>query len=664
MHYNPYTTGCPPLERALKAWHDHREPENAELVVTAVSRALQEHVEVLIPLMRTNEEELAHNPMAEPEYAERILTKPDGSAWLPLFTNRTESEELGAVTLSPMPLRDLLELLVDSQLTGIVLNPFGAYLEIPKDFGQELLYQPPLPRDTAAEDVPASMSADEQTQSAERTQTEQSGAESRDMGAPIPANVQEMAEKNVPAQKEEAITEASADNITGSYTEPVSKPEEKEDRFAELTREMTAFIAANPTCFHVVQAIRERLTRVGYTELREQNRWELRPGKGYFTVRGGSSVIAFRVPERSVANFQIVASHSDSPSFKVKEKPELGKPGGYVTLNVEKYGGMLLAPWFDRPLSVAGRVLVEKNGILETRLVNLDRDLLMLPSLAVHMDRSANDGHSYSVQKEIAPILGDERAKDGLLPLVAEAVRVPAEKIVSSDLFLYARTPASVWGANREYVSSPRLDDQMCVFASLQAFLQGGNPHSVTVMAVFDNEEVGSLTKQGADSTFLEDVLERVSACLGLSTEEHRMAVASSFMLSADNGHAIHPNYPEKADLSNRPVMNGGVLLKYNANQKYTTDAVSAAVFQSLCRRAGVPFQTYVNHSDVAGGSTLGNLSSAHVSLNTVDIGAAQLAMHSPYETAGVRDTGYLTAAMAAFYTTHIRLTDTGVELL
>ena len=414
------------------------------------------------------------------------------------------------------------------------------------------------------------------------------------------------------------------------------------------------FIDKCPSPFHVIKMTADSLESAGFTELSETKSWQLEKGGKYFVRRAGTSLIAFCLPDGDFSAFQLIASHTDSPVFKVKESPEMASEG-LVTLNVEKYGGMLISPWFDRPLSVAGRVCVRTAEGLESRLVNIDRDLLMLPSLAIHMDRQANEGHAYKAQKEIRPIFGEEEAKGRFRELIAEAAGCSSEDLISQDLILYSRTPGRLWGADEEFFSAPRIDDLMCAFASTQAFLDSRTGSAVKALCLFDNEEVGSLTKQGASSMFLSDTLRRISLCCGKGEEDHMAAVNAGFMISADNGHAVHPNYPEKADPTNRPVMNGGVLIKYNAAQKYTTDAVSAGIFKEICRREEVPDQIYVNHSDVPGGSTLGNLSNAHVSLNTIDIGAAQLAMHSPYETAGVRDVTYLYQAMKAFYESQIK---------
>ncbi|WP_051545148.1 M18 family aminopeptidase [Butyrivibrio sp. MC2021] len=409
-----------------------------------------------------------------------------------------------------------------------------------------------------------------------------------------------------------------------------------------VTGRMLDFIDESPSCFHVIDNLKKRLLKEGFKELKETQAWKLSAGK-YFVTRNDSSIISFKIPKKDFAGFNMIASHSDSPSFKIKENPEMAAAGAYVKLNVEKYGGMLCAEWFDRPLSVAGRVIVsdKKNGIA-TKLVYVDRDLLMLPALAIHMNREANDGYKYNAQVDMLPVLGDASSKDKFFEIVAKAAGVKKEDILGHDLFLCNRVKPTVWGANSEFIASARLDDQECVYTTFEGFLAAEPKDNCSVHCVFDNEEVGSTTKQGAASTFLKDTLERINYSLGRDLEQYHTAVANSFMVSADNAHAVHPNYAEKADPVNRPVMNGGIVIKFNANQKYTTDAVSAARFKNFCNKAGVPFQTFTNRSDMAGGSTLGNISTQQVAVSTVDIGLAQLAMHSPYETAGSKDPEYL----------------------
>ena len=422
-----------------------------------------------------------------------------------------------------------------------------------------------------------------------------------------------------------------------------------------ITKRLLTFLENSPTSFHAVENMAARLRGEGFEELKEADCWSIEAGGRYFVTRNMSSLIAFRVPGKDFTGFQIISSHSDSPTFKIKENPEMKVEGHYVKLNVEKYGGMLCAPWFDRPLSIAGRLVVRTADGLLTKLVNVDRDLVMIPNLAIHMNRQVHDGYAYNAQSDMLPLYGGEAAAGTLMKTIAQSAGVAEEDILGHDLYLYNRMKGSVWGAGEEFFSCGRIDDLQCAFGSLEGFLAGGNAHSVSVHAVLDNEEVGSTTKQGAASTFLLDTLKRLNTALGRTQEQYLTALASSFMVSADNAHGVHPNYTDKADPTNRPYLNGGIVIKFNANQKYTTDAVSAAVFRSVCEKAGVPVQTFTNRSDMAGGSTLGNISNTHVALNTVDIGLPELAMHSPYETGGVLDTEYLIRAAKEFFSTGLK---------
>lgn len=415
--------------------------------------------------------------------------------------------------------------------------------------------------------------------------------------------------------------------------------------YIETTEKLLDFIEKSPTAFQAVDEMQKRLTENGFEVLSEKEYWKLIPGGKYLVTRNNSALIAFCIPEKESRVFHIMASHSDSPSFKIKENPEIKVDNSYVKLNVEKYGGMLMAPWFDRPLSVAGRVIIRRNGGLKEKLINIKRDLVMIPNLAIHMNREANNGVSYNPQKDLQPLFAVGNTDRTLLEIIAEQTGVKKEDIISHDLFLYNRMPGTIWGADKEFVSSARLDDLQCAFASMEGLLRAQNHESIAVHCVMDNEEVGSGTKQGAASTFLKDTLLRINMGLGRTYEEYLMTLAGSFMVSADNAHALHPNYTDKTDPTNHPVLNKGIVIKFNANQKYYTDAVSAAIFKELCTKAGVPYQTFVNRSDIAGGSTLGNISNTQVPMNTVDIGLPQLAMHSPYETAGVKDTEYLVRA-------------------
>ncbi len=430
--------------------------------------------------------------------------------------------------------------------------------------------------------------------------------------------------------------------------------------------ELASFIKSAPTAFHAVEKISDILREDGFEELKEQKKWSLEPGKGYYITRNHSSIIAFKAGgDLSDYSFQVTASHSDSPGFKLKDNAELEIKKKYTVLNTEGYGGMICSTWFDRPLSVAGRVILRTDAGLETRLVDLDRDLLMIPSLAIHMDRTVNDGRKYNKQVDMLPLFsGEEKAPGAVKALVAEELNVTAEEIYGMDLFLYNRMAPAVWGSDNEFFSCPQLDDLECAYASLKGFLTGSNEKNVNVFACFDNEEVGSGTKQGAASTFFFDVLWRINRALKKDEEDFYRAVAGSFMLSCDNAHAVHPNYKEKTDISNCVYMNEGIVVKSHAGQKYTSDALSIAVMKAICEKAGVPLQFFANRSDEAGGSTLGNIAMSQVSMNAVDIGLPQLAMHSAYETCGVKDALYLIRAVECFYNSHINAAGDGTFVI
>ena len=410
-------------------------------------------------------------------------------------------------------------------------------------------------------------------------------------------------------------------------------------------QDLLTFLGASPSRFHAVENLCHTLDGAGYTRLSEGRAWELAPGGKYYVTRNGSALLAFRIPRKDFTGFMISASHSDAPGFRVKENAELTGPDGYVRLNVERYGGMLCAPWLDRPLTVAGRVLVRTGDAIETRLVYVDKDLLLIPNVAVHMNRAANDGFKYDAKCDTIPLMGLEGTKGSFRAIVAQAADCKEEDILGTDLFLCIRQKGLVWGADGEFLSAPMLDDLQCAFGCFQGFLAAKESASVPVFALLDNEEVGSLTKQGADGTFLSDLVSRICEAMG---RDRASAVANSFLVSADNAHAVHPNHPEYADATHRPAMNAGVVIKHGV--RYATDGAAQAVFTAVCQRAGVPVQHFSNRSDLAGGSTLGNISNSHLSLNTVDIGLPQLAMHSCFETAGVKDTEYLIQAMTAFY--------------
>lgn len=426
--------------------------------------------------------------------------------------------------------------------------------------------------------------------------------------------------------------------------------------FEQVSKNMLAFLQKSPTAFHAIANIEDKLKEEGYQQLLEGQTWQMQPGGRYYVTRNHSSLIALHVgQDLSEYGFNVAASHSDCPTFKVKENAEIVVNNHYTTLNTEGYGGMLCSTWFDKPLSVAGRLLIKEGNTFKTQLINIDRDLLLIPNMAIHMNRAVNDGYAYNKQIDMLPLLGMTQCQAGdFKKLLAQEANVNVEDIYGSDLYLYNRTAPSIWGAHREFISSQHLDDLQCAYTSLIGFLKGYNDRSINVYACFDNEEVGSGTKQGAASTFLYDVLKRTNAALGKGEEDYHRALASSFMLSADNAHAVHPHHPQKTDATNCVYMNEGIVVKSHAGQKYTSDALSIAVFKELCQRAQVPVQFFANRSDELGGSTLGNIAMSQVSMNSVDIGLPQLAMHSSYETAGVKDTYYMIKVMEEFFNSHI----------
>lgn len=415
------------------------------------------------------------------------------------------------------------------------------------------------------------------------------------------------------------------------------------------TEAYLAYNAEATTAFTAVAAQKRILEEAGFTELSENRRWDLKPSCSYYVTRNDSALIAFRIPEDKLQSARIIASHGDAPSFKLKNTPGIDTIRPYVSLNVEGYGGAILSTWFDRPLSIAGRVYVRNGSDIAMHTVDLDKDLCMIPSLAIHMDRDINKGHEFKIQKELIPLftLKEDLAVDDL---IAAKLNVHASDIISSDLFLYNRQAPVRWGGAGEFLSAPRIDDSACAYASLRAITETEKASNLLIHVMFDHEEVGSSSLQGASSTFLADTVRRILLALGMDEEEQMCFLAESFLVSADNGHALHPNYPEKCDVTNRPVLGGGILLKFAGNQKYTTDACSAAKMRLVAEQANIRLQNYHNHSDLPGGSTLGNLSVHRVPVRSADMGIAQLAMHSAYETCAVSDLSDLFIFSKQFY--------------
>ena len=427
------------------------------------------------------------------------------------------------------------------------------------------------------------------------------------------------------------------------------------------TSDLLRFIKKSPTAFHAVAQICEHLDQEGYLHLRESDEWSLCAGGKYYVTRNQSSVIAFSLPKGTPKSALISASHTDSPMFKLKPNGKSGASGAYFLLNTEPYGGTILSSWLDRPLSLAGRVVLNRNGRMTATPVDFDRDLLMIPNVAIHMNRSVNAGYSWNPAVDLRPVLS-QNDQLSLNELIAKELDCAPEEICGTDLYVYNRMEGTVWGAENEFFSAPRIDNLMCAYGTLLGFTAAGSTEStLNIYYSADNEETGSSTKQGAGSVFLSDVLNRICESMGV---DRRCLLASSFMVSADNGHALHPNHPELSDGANAPKMNRGVVIKSNAAQKYTTEGLSLAIFGEICRRAGVPVQYYSNRSDQPGGSTLGSISNTLVPLCTVDIGMAQLAMHSAYETAGCTDVSYLISAMTEFYQTEISAEGDGTVAL
>ncbi len=414
-----------------------------------------------------------------------------------------------------------------------------------------------------------------------------------------------------------------------------------------MNQKLFSFIKSSPTPYHAIDTVSKRLDSEKFTKLSESESWTLEKGNGYYVTRGGSSLIAFRVPNNFEHGFMISAAHSDSPMFKIKDKAELFD-GHTVRLSTEGYGEMIASSWFDRPLGVAGRVVVREGKKLVCRLVDSETPCAVIPNVAIHINTKINDGYPYNTAVDTLPIFASSKVGN-FKSMIAEKACVKEEDIVSFDLSVYCAEDGIEWG---EYISAPRLDDLQCAFASLEAFVDANVNTSAPVYCLFDNEEIGSLTRQGADSTFLKETLERIceSLCCDI-----RKKCAESFLVSCDNAHSCHANHPEFADKNHAVYMNDGIAIKFNANQKYTSDGVSIGIFRMICDDAGVKTQLYANRADMPGGSTLGNISNAHVSLCSVDIGIPQLAMHSAYETAGKDDTAYLVSALKAVFSKSLK---------
>lgn len=423
-----------------------------------------------------------------------------------------------------------------------------------------------------------------------------------------------------------------------------------------MKKDFIEFMKQSTTAFQAVAEMVQRLEAAGFERISEAEVWKIAGGDKKYVVRNDSSLIAFSIPGNpenlqmadAVRGFHLVCAHSDSPSFKLKENPCIAVEGGYLKLNVENYGGMIKESWLDRPLSVAGKVVVRKEGLeLETRLQDMKRPLFVIPSLAVHMKRSGEKDGELNTQLHMLPLAGTQIDKETWMEMLADAVKADVKDILGTELYLYPWAEPVCMGMKEELLGAPRLDDLACVYCGLQALIESNAKDHISVLAVFDNEEVGSQTMQGAASDFLSSVLRRVTCAL---SQDFERTLARSFLISADNAHALHPNYTDKADPTNRPMLNKGIVIKYHGGQKYTTSAYSGAYVKAICEQENIPYQTYHNRSDIAGGSTLGNIALMNVSVPAADIGLAQLAMHSAFETMGVNDLAHMVRFMTAFY--------------
>lgn len=426
---------------------------------------------------------------------------------------------------------------------------------------------------------------------------------------------------------------------------------------AEFAQELVDFLNESPSAFHAVKNVKDILDNAGFKELKEEEKWNLEKGRKYYMTKNNTALISFIVGTGEIEEegFRLVGAHTDSPTFKIKPAPEMFVEN-YVRLNTEVYGGAILNTWFDRPLSIAGRVVVKGEDVFypETKLLNINRPILIIPNVCIHMNRNINSGMELNKQKDTIPVLAlvnQELEKDNyLINLISEELKINKEDIIDFDLYLYEFEKGCVMGLNNEFISASRLDDLQMVHAGVKALIDSKESKSTKVMICYDNEEVGSTTKQGADSEMLANVLERITLCLGKEREDYFRTLAKSYIISADNAHAVHPNSPEKHDPTNRPLINKGPVIKISANQSYTTEADSGAVYELICKKAGVPYQKFVNRSDSRGGSTIGPISAAHLNIRSVDIGNPTLAMHSIRELAGVEDHLYVYKSFLEFY--------------
>ena len=438
------------------------------------------------------------------------------------------------------------------------------------------------------------------------------------------------------------------------------------------TQELLDFINKGKTAFQSAYEIKSILDKQGYREVKEEDKWDLKKGGKYYVMKNDSSLIAFEIGYGEIENegFRLIGAHTDSPSFRIKPNPEMLVEGHYLKLNTEVYGGPILSTWFDRPLSIAGRVTLKGENPFKPKikLIDINKPVLIIPNLAIHMNRNINEGYSYNKQKDTLPLVAIENndyseneslnivvnkfEKDGyLLKLISETLKVDYKDILDFDLFLYEYTEGMLIGAHDEFISCGRLDDLWMVFAGLKALINSNEIKGTKVLVALDNEEIGSLTAQGANSSILENILERITLGLRKEREDFMRALSNSIMISADLAHGLHPNYIEKCDPTSKPMLGKGPVLKIAAGGSYSTDSYASAVFKSICKKAGVPCQVFVNRSDLRGGTTIGPITASKLNIPVIDMGAPVLSMHSIRELASARDNEYTIKAFTEFFT-------------
>lgn len=426
----------------------------------------------------------------------------------------------------------------------------------------------------------------------------------------------------------------------------------------KLAQELIDFLYESPTAYHAAYSVKDILDKEGFEEIFEKDSWSLKKGGKYYLAKNNSAVIAFKVGNGEIEKdgFRLIGAHTDAPGFKIKPNTEMKTEDHYVRLNTEVYGGPILYTWFDRPLGIAGRVILKGKSPLkpEVKLVNINKPVLIIPSIAIHMNRTVNEGYNFNRQKDTLPLVGfvnEELEKKGyLMSLLTQELGVSEDEILDFDLFLYEYEKGCIMGINEEFISAGKLDDQWMVFAGIKGLINSTDIDSTKVMICIDNEEIGSLTAQGAQSNLIRRTLERITIALGKSTEEFFRAVSNSLMISADLAHAVHPNLPDKHDPTNRPLLGKGPVLKIAASGSYSTEGVAAGIFESVCKEANVPMQKFVNRSDVKGGTTIGPMSAADLSIPVVDMGAPLIGMHSVRELASVKDNFYTVEVFTKFF--------------